>query len=473
MSIQKGAIVVRGPRWSYGDQDGGPGYLGRIVDVYWDKDYCYTINWLFHPVSNVYRNNDVIEVNSGLDQLSMRSIYRKLIDLLKNEHLVLNDDNLIQFMELYQKIKQEGISLVSIFGQDICDLLDDPNLIYGSKNLSLPNHHFKSYCQKIFFSTIFNNLKNYPFEKQCQITLNNRFDIATYFETNDDTYSSEFQLFIRNNLLVQGKNINYDWFGYRNLWNTVSKSLLCPLDSTKNCVFCEEALSKEETSYTKGLKADCGCFYHLECLIDLGNSIQGLAKNDIKAINLGCLGGCSNGEMTTELYRNILAIMEFNKFQHQQRPKKVADLVKYFDVEGDLTDFINNQLKKNNFKEEVEFLNQKVIRKIILQNALWVNPCPKCDWNALIDPEEEKFSACFNCKHKFLIQGSIKKDKDDQSRPTLIELIKKNPETMGYCKTCFKVINKNGGCSHIICSWCNSEFYWKNFKESDYDKIHY
>ena len=33
MEVKKGLRVVRGPAWSWGDQDGGEGYVGTVVDT--------------------------------------------------------------------------------------------------------------------------------------------------------------------------------------------------------------------------------------------------------------------------------------------------------------------------------------------------------------------------------------------------------------------------------------------------------
>ena len=33
MEVQKGLRVVRGPAWSWGDQDGGEGHVGTVVDA--------------------------------------------------------------------------------------------------------------------------------------------------------------------------------------------------------------------------------------------------------------------------------------------------------------------------------------------------------------------------------------------------------------------------------------------------------
>jgi len=33
MEVQKGLRVVRGPNWSWGDQDGGEGHVGTVVDT--------------------------------------------------------------------------------------------------------------------------------------------------------------------------------------------------------------------------------------------------------------------------------------------------------------------------------------------------------------------------------------------------------------------------------------------------------
>lgn len=53
-----GAKVVRGFNWEWGNQDGGEGKMGRVLDIRgWDKESCRSVanvTW-FSGSTNVYR----------------------------------------------------------------------------------------------------------------------------------------------------------------------------------------------------------------------------------------------------------------------------------------------------------------------------------------------------------------------------------------------------------------------------------
>lgn len=58
--IFKGAVVVRGADWEWGDQDGGPGGQGKVQEIKgWENESgrsVAAVTWLHNPhVANVYR----------------------------------------------------------------------------------------------------------------------------------------------------------------------------------------------------------------------------------------------------------------------------------------------------------------------------------------------------------------------------------------------------------------------------------
>jgi len=484
-----GDTVIQGPyRTAPISQTKYRGYLGHVTKKYNGRDDAVHVRWIKSDRTNAYYNTikqmTLIKIDSRLEETELSLIYHSMVDQLA-EKIGFDQSTWSQFMLSYQKLNQEGISLVPLLGKTICNLLnDDLKLTEDSLNLSNPKLSliklYQPYCHKVLVGYVFCSDK-IGIELIKKTLSNSRVYLSQNLNClNLKNQPKEIRLFLRDHLLIQHQNDSDDWFGYHQLWNheKASQSHLQPLDCTKNCVFCEEPLSKEETEYLQTLKADCGCHYHLECTIDLGLSISKVAREDVKMVNLSCLG-CQS-EMTTEFYRNVLTIIEYQKFQVEQRPKKVADLVSFFNVEGNLIEFVENLLKKDSFREEIDLLNRAVMRKIVLKNALWVDPCPKCEWNLLIDPEEENFNPCPNpnCNHSFLIRGTTKKAKDDEARPALIELMKNSRKSekpnMGYCKKCFKVINRSQGCDDMRCTWCNTRFNWtRDHKESDYSKIHY
>jgi len=485
-NFKVGDIVIRSCNWDIPyPQDGAPGYLGEIISLDCNYKHVVKIKWFMRESdeTNSYYINRLTIVDSRLaDNLNA---YRKLIDLL-NRNKVIRQSRWTTFLESYLTISKQGISLVSLLGNEICQWLDEVDSIEKlsqalSKSLHSPVPDYQKYCRKLLEDYVNHCLDLDLVSSDFFLKSRDFFSWTKFLEKPKHKFSAKDQLLFRDCLLIQNENQDHDWFGYQQLWKKTSRqTFFCPLDQNKKCAYCDDSLSKEETEYTHGLQTDCGCVYHVECGLEMVELIQGLAKSDPKSLNLSCLGCLRENnnddisEMTTEFYRNLLAIKEYHKFRQEQRPKKVSDLVKFFDVEGELIDFVKNLLKINDFKEEIEFLNQKMIRRFELQNALWVTPCPGCSWNYLTDPEIERYGKCQKCKKHFLITGTIKHSKNEAARPELILLVKNNSD-MNFCKHCFKIINKNYGCSDMLCPWCNRNFSWNwnRGSEKGYSKIHF
>lgn len=121
------------------------------------------------------------------------------------------------------------------------------------------------------------------------------------------------------------------------------------------------------------------------------------------------------------------------------KPNMVADLARQFNIE----------------------INSKALCLLVLSYRASKNPnftiCPndECDGYAFVDQEEEKIMRCLFCVET---QRFVGRNYDNSHLNENAHLLKN--KNFKRCPTCQRIIEKNGGCNHMICNFCKSEFNW-------------
>lgn len=485
------SLVIRGPTWQWSDsQDNNGSLLGRVVKysserwltVEWDNDDnranyrysdgCLDVIVIGYSTNNeevlplYYRNTTLIALNKGLQEFlvylielnpnkmstvdNLLEFFFRFFERGTRYHRFLTDELITRLQKLYEYrysdsfddlIKKLSLTLGSseegILAMDLPEILKTDKVHVLTRTIII-NKYYQVLEKIIDHPSFIRSIAEQPTLHHIIVT--------------DNTFPRKMLYKLRDYLVLTGAyNLigaqrHVDLKKVKALQQKYDPKFCPPTDKLPVCQFCQDDIQPDEKKVYQ--PANCSCFYHLECAIDLGRSILSLATKDRSYLKPNCLG-CGNEYEMGFLYL-------ISTYAQQQRRIYGDRILK---VSPSVAD------------KRIKLINQAYREQ--LEEKDYMSACKHCHEFMVVPPDQEEWIVCSYCYQKGLFIGNVKKQQDELKKPEILALIKERPDNFKPCPRCFKLLEKNGGCHHFICGFCSYSFDWNKQDDKVLEKVHY
>jgi hypothetical protein len=266
---------------------------------------------------------------------------------------------------------------------------------------------------------------------------------------------------IRDTMIKDDQHTNY---GITNANDIVGKNntILYNHYIGKKCICCTDAIEIGESCFS-GI-ANCDSWLHIGCSLPFIKNLCSLLFSENPTERK--LPKCPHcNELMTPSFINkwwhfmyedvVINVSNINEIFSNGEFKgiKLSELVLY-----------NKELEMIKTKDLHEF-NDAIVEIMFRSHPKRV-PCEhaSCTGFILLNPELEKWTKCPKCQKAQLFKGKQRQDNYKSERKLvnkLLDKVDKDGNRYYPCPRCYKLIQKNGGCNHLTCSFCNHNFEMK------------
>lgn len=214
---------------------------------------------------------------------------------------------------------------------------------------------------------------------------------------------------------------------------------------THRCYICLSRVKKHSPHFRN--MASCNCIYHIDCIFDyirmLINSSRAYKNSRfVLDFQIPQCPGCQK-EMLPSFLFQVLGLISSIKVGDRVVNINSNYLVDYFLM---IQDCINFKI----YGRKLFFcINDCGMRLVIVQNKY-----PYKDTVFFHCP------ACQRKKQIFVNVDALRKMDNNKEDQSIIEKLLRNTKRIRPCPKCGKLIEKNGGCSHMTCKFCSYNYDW-------------
>lgn len=530
--LNNGESVIRGPTWSWQSQDidrnTGQSMIGRVLRKS-DEIGWYIVNWSdgstnhyrynqtyqdivpilvydFNQVSSLeeiinsyrekyrekYKDSDIssqIARNIGCNFLRDIQYTLSLISSIENNEI----DDVTKIIEQYEKITHRAEILSQIRSFLIDQKMDyftrdnslwyifiilgqeDKSLEYIDENAKVEEYQIRRLLENHQYSVLERLFQYRPIIRIIYSSIGLRLRInrsyqdlprQIFFKMRQflmlegyyNIFGNNYEMIDPNNIPIDSQNLSkYDrirkkYLSYRNWLSTHLLYARDIISEEESCAMCQDSFGDQNELILRSPGKYCSCYYHQECATHFINTIIDNLNVDqdtqINRVEVCCINKKCQQEVRPSFIYCLLLINKYPEYALQSI-------------------HLLMELNDDMIYERLDEINSKFIAKMSRYHDIIRCPTTEnCRGLIIADPRYQEMVKCTECLEETMVTGRLKALEDQKDSPEIQELLKNS--NFGFCPTCNKLIEKNGGCTDMYCTFCRKNFTWKVSEDGSY-----